>query len=459
MDGPMSSSAAAKVSYASKSPDERRILELLNLLRFHPNKVTALKSFEEWFFDNRPRLSTEYIRLLLQGNAKGGDSDGSLLQTIGDVAYSHVASRAALYLLSRLLDVEKNKDAALFLEQFVSLDVSVLKRMHIGQHILSERGNRIGAFKIIQILRNANVGGGGGGGGGGAVTGGASGSSRVDLQLEQIVNDSWALREYFKWAERKSDTSGQIVPFNHYGAQNKDNIFMKSLNLASPTAAATAAAAQAQAAGAATAAAPAASAAADGLLGESDVSQIKFLRSKISDIFQDMKRLLEEREVFVSGADGNPMSPAVNSTRSGSDAAASGVTPWRLVPLVPQFDLSGRPLSIGDDSLDEDVSLLYRKNIKEDMVTVKMQCIVPYRMEEIAPFLADVTPQQTRTPIAQRQAISCHTMPCTRRIHRAHTQSWNWQLTDCCVRANHRVCLFTCAFLCMFSFVVVRSGI
>ena len=73
---------------------------------------------------------------------------------------------------------------------------------------------------------------GGGANGANANGGGGNGSaSRGDFQLEQIVNDGWALREYYKWSERKSDTTGQIVPFNHYETQNKDNIFMKSLNL------------------------------------------------------------------------------------------------------------------------------------------------------------------------------------------------------------------------------------
>lgn len=372
MDGVLSSNSS-KVNYASKSPDERRILELMNLLRFHPNKVTAIKSFEEWFFDNRPRLTTEYIRMLLQGKG-GADTDGGLIQTIGDLSYSHVASRAALYLLTRLLDVEKNKDAALFLEQFVNFDASVLKKMAINQHIISERGNRIGAFKIIQILRNANVGGGGGGGGASG-----TGAGRVELQLEAIVNDSWALREFYKWAERKSDTSGQIVPFNHYGAQNKDNIYMKSLNLTSTNA--SAAATSASLAGGATPL-PTPSAA-------EDSNQIKSLRYKLSELFQDMKRIMEEKDVFVSGADGNPISPAVNSSARGDPSNAT--TPWRLVNVVPQFDSAGRPiLSASAGSFDEDVSLFYRKHVKQDMVVVKMQCIVPYRMEEIAPYLADL---------------------------------------------------------------------
>ncbi len=101
-----------------------------------------MKSFEEYFFDQRPRLTPEYIRLLFQGKS-GADGEGGLIQTCGDFGYSHVASRAALYLLCRLLDVEKNKDAQLFVDQFVSLEVNVLRKMQLHLHILSERGNRL----------------------------------------------------------------------------------------------------------------------------------------------------------------------------------------------------------------------------------------------------------------------------------------------------------------------------
>jgi hypothetical protein len=388
-----SSAASSKLSnYASKSPDERRILELIQLLKFHPTKVTAINTFEEWFFDTRPRLSPEFIKLLMQGK-NGTEIDGGLIQTIGDITYSHVASRGALYLLCRLLDVEKNKDAHLFLEQFTALDQITLKRMQINQHIISERGNRIGAFKIIQILRNANLG-----------NNGTNVQHTGEYQLESIVNDGWALREYYKWSDRKSDTSGQIVPFNHYETQNKDYIFMKSLNLA-----------------------PSGGGGGGGGgvgVGSTDTKLVdaktmepvdhqevstamKYLRTKISDIFQDIRRLMEEPEVFVT-----PATPTPAGATPSAAATAAGTTPWRIVAFVTQFDDQNRPiLSSGGgggfggaasfnnnlglppqtESYDEDVSLIYRKNIKQDMVIIKMRCILPYRMEEIAPFLADVS--------------------------------------------------------------------
>ncbi len=42
---------------SSTSACDRRVLELLNLLKYHRNKVAAIKSFEDYFFQTRPRTS------------------------------------------------------------------------------------------------------------------------------------------------------------------------------------------------------------------------------------------------------------------------------------------------------------------------------------------------------------------------------------------------------------------
>lgn len=181
-----------------------------------------------------------------------------------------------------------------------------------------------------------------------------------------------------RWSERKSDTSGQIVPFTHTTSANKDNIYIKSLNLAS---------------GSSSVPSLASNSSQKGLDGgafvDTDVGQMCHLRARISDIFQDLKRLLEEKETFVCGPDGQAI------TRDAEGGAAHAQHPrdvaggWRVVSLVTQFDEKNRPLMPPSDSYDEDVSILYR-NTKHDTVIVKLTCIVPYRMEEVAPYLADV---------------------------------------------------------------------
>ena len=118
-----------------------------------------------------------------------------LIVVCGDVHYSHVAARAALHLLLRLCDVEKNRDAQYFLDALLSLDLSLLKRMQLHQHIISERGNRLSAFRLILAYRNAAI------AHRSSVIGGGLGS--VDGSLQQLVGDGWALKEFYRWSERR----------------------------------------------------------------------------------------------------------------------------------------------------------------------------------------------------------------------------------------------------------------
>ncbi len=112
-------------------------------------RVAAVKEFEDYFFDQRPRISPELIQVLFHGEDEmvclqlidmigfltiplcvgiaplqpTPSFDGlvyvcvslcfccqsGLVPTCGNFNYSQVASRASLDLLCRLLDVEKNK--------------------------------------------------------------------------------------------------------------------------------------------------------------------------------------------------------------------------------------------------------------------------------------------------------------------------------------------------------------
>lgn len=59
---------------AHKTFEERKVSDLLNLLRFHPNKSSALKAFELWFFDAKPRFNSDLVRQLFFGRpAQDGD--------------------------------------------------------------------------------------------------------------------------------------------------------------------------------------------------------------------------------------------------------------------------------------------------------------------------------------------------------------------------------------------------
>jgi hypothetical protein len=116
-----------------------------------------------------------------------------------------VASRAALDLLCRLLDVEKNKDAQLFLDAFTHSDKQSLKSLQLQLHILSDRGNRAGAFRLVSILRE----------------------KVAALPVEVYVPDSWARQEYFRWAERNTEQGAGGIAY----IADPQESFLKSLNL------------------------------------------------------------------------------------------------------------------------------------------------------------------------------------------------------------------------------------
>lgn len=89
-----------------KAPEERKVIELVNQLRNYPNKVAAIKAYETYYFDNRPRLSTEYIRMLFEGRT-GADGDGGLIQvcylTLLSLYIAYCSITSLLFRLSYLV--------------------------------------------------------------------------------------------------------------------------------------------------------------------------------------------------------------------------------------------------------------------------------------------------------------------------------------------------------------------
>lgn len=172
-------------SYQTGTEEEKRVLELVSLLANNSkNKVAAIKQFEEWFFETRPRLPQTAISCLLQGES-GGPHDGGLLQTCGDVNSTHVSRHAALDLLCRLIDVERNKEAQNYVDELAKVDLRVIKRMQLHMHIASERGTRLGAFQIIAAIKSRLPG----------------------VLLEQYVADPRARAEFNQWAARKNESA------------------------------------------------------------------------------------------------------------------------------------------------------------------------------------------------------------------------------------------------------------
>ena len=184
---------AGKSAYQHKTFEERRTLELVNSLAHANNKVAAISSFELFYFEHKPRLSPDLIRVLFAGKANQ-EGEGGLILTCGDVHYSHVAARAALHLLLRFVDVERNKDAQYFLDVLLSLDLSLLKRLQLHQHIISERGNRLTAFRLLHCYRSALI---------AHRSSVMGGGVSVDHSMQALIGDGWAVKEFYRWSERR----------------------------------------------------------------------------------------------------------------------------------------------------------------------------------------------------------------------------------------------------------------
>eukprot|EP01083_Nonionella_stella_P283400 964608_1 len=169
--------------------DLQRVLDLAIQLNTSNYKVRAVQQFEKYFFDKRPRYTADVINILYRGDS----NQGGLIRCCGDFKYSYIASHSALELLCRLLDVERNKDAKLFLDSFTSLEILVLKELNLHEHILSERGTRLSAFRLVKVLEE-----------------------KVDAPLSVYVPDTWARQAYQKWANNQRKlTSVDIVDSSH----------------------------------------------------------------------------------------------------------------------------------------------------------------------------------------------------------------------------------------------------
>ena len=208
---------AGKSAYQHKTFEERRTLELVNALKHASNKVSAISSYELYYFEHKPRLSPELIRVLFAGKANQ-EGEGGLIVTCGDVHYSHVAARAALHLLLRFVDVERNKDAQYFLDVLLSLELSLLKRLQLHQHIISERGNRLTAFRLLHCYRSALI---------AHRSSVMGGGVSVDHSIQALIGDGWAVKEFYHWSERRVE--GVVLGKGREGGEGEEEVSLPNL--------------------------------------------------------------------------------------------------------------------------------------------------------------------------------------------------------------------------------------
>jgi hypothetical protein len=237
------------------TPDEKQVIDLISALRSSSNKAAAIRAFELWFFQSqslthRSRLSTEYIRLLLEGQidttipstpsvsqnqsslrpnvhntTPAANVSVGLVYAAGDFRHSRCAARAALCLIARLCDPERNKDSQLYTEQFASLPMSLLQKLRLQNHIFTTRGNRPAAFQIIYAIQQFVE----------ARSPSASnttpGAPSNDITLESLVQEQWARQEYLKWLRVKLSQHNRSLQASHEHT-NTMSLFLRGNTLA-----------------------------------------------------------------------------------------------------------------------------------------------------------------------------------------------------------------------------------
>lgn len=158
--------------------------EFLKNLNETKKKLKIIKNFESHYFMKKPKLESKVIKRLFKGV---GIYDG-LIKTCGSFEKSFTMSCAALLLLFNLIDREKNSNAEYFLSELGMLEKSELVVMNLHEHILSERGSKTTAFKIIELI-----------------------SLHYKNFLGECVTDEWSREEYSKWKFSKEIKMNRIM--------------------------------------------------------------------------------------------------------------------------------------------------------------------------------------------------------------------------------------------------------
>jgi hypothetical protein len=162
---------------ASLNADETRVLSLLEKLKEKVERVAALESFQEAYFEQMPRLSSAFIQTLLVGKHEGG----GLIAACGNYEDSPVASHTALKLLCRLMDPELNSEAQVFLDVMARIPPVHLATLQLHRHILSTPSElKLNTFRFISLLLNGLP---------------------TPVAIEQLVEDTGAREEYLTWGE------------------------------------------------------------------------------------------------------------------------------------------------------------------------------------------------------------------------------------------------------------------
>eukprot|EP01016_Furgasonia_blochmanni_P055908 TRINITY_DN9429_c0_g1_i1.p1 TRINITY_DN9429_c0_g1~~TRINITY_DN9429_c0_g1_i1.p1 ORF type:complete len:545 (-),score=47.12 TRINITY_DN9429_c0_g1_i1:40-1674(-) len=170
---------------AKNSQEEEKVLKFLDFFNKKPDSlISTFHDFERFYFETKPRLSAEIIKVLFYGDKR----NKGLLHFCGKVddEESHLVCSVGLNVLCRLLEFEYNKEAELFLKVYVQSNPKLLSLLQFSKHITGgiQRSCKPSALKLFHLYKTKNP----------------------NLSESIILDDEEAVREYEKWARGKQVT-------------------------------------------------------------------------------------------------------------------------------------------------------------------------------------------------------------------------------------------------------------
>lgn len=171
--------------------DELEVDILLKKLYQQKDRVKALQRFEEWYYLDRPDIGNNGISMhphLIRKLLKGYDRYPGLIQSC-KLSHCKTAWRGSLSLLCKLMDVERNKYARMFIQVFLNLDHSLYREMDLHRHI--KDSTQEDGFQIVALIHE--------------------GLPRLDPTVYVSDAESWI--QYLKWSKIQHDS--YIVGINY----------------------------------------------------------------------------------------------------------------------------------------------------------------------------------------------------------------------------------------------------
>eukprot|EP01084_Bolivina_argentea_P175230 303500_1 len=167
--------------------DEFEVETLIKKLYQKQDRVKALFRFEEWYFYDRGGVDIDtshgvsmhphLIRKLLKGEKRYP----GLIQSC-KLSHCKTAWRNSLSLLCKLVDVEQNKYARMFIQVFLNIDHSLYREMDLHRHIKDSTQEH--GFQIVQLIHE--------------------GLPRLDPTVYVADAESWI--QYLKWSKIQNDS-------------------------------------------------------------------------------------------------------------------------------------------------------------------------------------------------------------------------------------------------------------